>query len=434
MSAPVLSEEPLDRAGGTDGAVRVHLRFEPEGAEVRVPSGTPVFDAASWNGIAIDSTCGGHGTCKKCKVRVLEGEVPISPVDPRAFSPDELRDGWRLACRAPAREDLVVEVPPLQTRPKAALVGRRPSRDPAPGGAEAPPGARGADARGPALGRRARAGRARRPGAEGRPGRGEDAGQDPARVVLRRHRRGLRRRADRDRAGRHHRPALRDRVRPRHHDGRGHAARPRDRPAGGGRLDAQPPAALRRRRDLARLGDDARRRRARRAGGARARDAVPARLGGLRGGRRPGRGGLRDRRLRQRDDDPDRARHRPRAALDGALHRRRARASARGGERLRRHRAPARAGGRVPLDRRLRGRRHRGGAARLRAHARQAPAAVHRRRDQQRDRARQPRPRAGDRRAGRPGVRGGADPLRDARRRGRDRGREDRRTARSRSR
>ena len=88
-----------------------------------MPSGTPVFDAASWNGIAIDSTCGGHGTCKKCKVRVIEGEIPISTVDPRAFTPDELRDGWRLACRAPARGDLVIEVPPLQTRPKAALVG-----------------------------------------------------------------------------------------------------------------------------------------------------------------------------------------------------------------------------------------------------------------------------------------------------------------------
>ena len=47
----------------------------------------------------------------------------MSPIDPRAFSPEELRDGWRLACRAPAREDLVIEVPPLQTRPKAALVG-----------------------------------------------------------------------------------------------------------------------------------------------------------------------------------------------------------------------------------------------------------------------------------------------------------------------
>jgi uncharacterized 2Fe-2S/4Fe-4S cluster protein (DUF4445 family) len=105
------------------GALRVRLRFEPDGAEVRVPSGTPIFDAASWNGVAIDSTCGGHGTCKKCKVRIEDGDVQVSTVDPRAFSPDELRDGWRLACRAPAREDLVVHVPPLQTRPKAALVG-----------------------------------------------------------------------------------------------------------------------------------------------------------------------------------------------------------------------------------------------------------------------------------------------------------------------
>jgi uncharacterized 2Fe-2S/4Fe-4S cluster protein (DUF4445 family) len=107
----------------SDGSERAHVRFEPEGAEVRVPSGTPVFDAASWNGIAIDSTCGGHGTCKKCKVRVVEGELPVSAVDPRAFTPDQLNDGWRLACRAPARGELVIEVPPLQTRPKAALVG-----------------------------------------------------------------------------------------------------------------------------------------------------------------------------------------------------------------------------------------------------------------------------------------------------------------------
>ncbi len=106
-----------------DGTERARVRFEPEGAEVRVPSGTPVFDAATWNGIAIDSTCGGHGTCKKCKVRVVEGELPISSVDPRAFTEDELRDGWRLACRAPARGNVTIEVPPLQTRPKAALVG-----------------------------------------------------------------------------------------------------------------------------------------------------------------------------------------------------------------------------------------------------------------------------------------------------------------------
>jgi len=82
-----------------------------------------LFDAASWNGIAIDSTCGGHGTCKKCKIRVTGGSVPASPLDDRAFSPDELRDGWRLACRAQAVGDLQIEVPPLVTRPKAATVG-----------------------------------------------------------------------------------------------------------------------------------------------------------------------------------------------------------------------------------------------------------------------------------------------------------------------
>jgi len=107
---------------------RVRLRFLQIGEdraikEARVPAGTTIFDAASWNGVAIDSTCGGHGTCKKCKVKVLQGDAPISSVDPRAFSTEELRNGWRLACRAATHEDLTIEVPPLQTRPKAALAG-----------------------------------------------------------------------------------------------------------------------------------------------------------------------------------------------------------------------------------------------------------------------------------------------------------------------
>jgi len=131
VSAPAPKPRGLERdnvVAADDGAQRVRLRFLPDGGaqaqlEVRVPSGTPIFDAASWNGIAIDSTCGGYGTCKKCKVRVISGEVPVGAIDPRAFTSDELRDGWRLACRASARTDLVIEVPPLQTRPKAALVG-----------------------------------------------------------------------------------------------------------------------------------------------------------------------------------------------------------------------------------------------------------------------------------------------------------------------
>ncbi len=103
--------------------VRLALVFRPSGTEARVPPDVTVFDAASWNGVAIDSTCGGHGTCKKCRVKVLDGRAPVTKLDSRAFHPDELRDGWRLACRIHAYTDLEIEVPPLQTRPKAATVG-----------------------------------------------------------------------------------------------------------------------------------------------------------------------------------------------------------------------------------------------------------------------------------------------------------------------
>jgi uncharacterized 2Fe-2S/4Fe-4S cluster protein (DUF4445 family) len=100
---------------------RVDLRFNDR--PVRVPQGVTLFDAASWNGIAIDSTCGGHGTCKKCRVRFkTEPPVPTS-LDLRAYTVQEIRDGWRLACRTPATTDADVEVPPLTTRPKAATVG-----------------------------------------------------------------------------------------------------------------------------------------------------------------------------------------------------------------------------------------------------------------------------------------------------------------------
>jgi uncharacterized 2Fe-2S/4Fe-4S cluster protein (DUF4445 family) len=116
-------DRPEAHEGAADHPARVALSFEPSGTSVRVPHGVTVFDAASWNGIAIDSTCGGHGTCRKCRIRVVDGSVPVSAPDARAFRESELAGGWRLACRAEAVGDLVVDVPPLVTRPKAATVG-----------------------------------------------------------------------------------------------------------------------------------------------------------------------------------------------------------------------------------------------------------------------------------------------------------------------
>jgi len=125
-----LLEPPGTEAVPHDGTGRVELAFTvrsggdapPAQRSVRVPPGVTVFDSASWNGIAIDSTCGGHGTCHKCRVRV-EGPSPVSRHDVRTFSREQLDDGWRLACLVQATRDLKVDVPPLTTRPKAATVG-----------------------------------------------------------------------------------------------------------------------------------------------------------------------------------------------------------------------------------------------------------------------------------------------------------------------
>ncbi len=116
---------PPDGPGGQphDGSGRVQVSFAPSGREVRVPPGVSVFDAASWNGIAIDSTCGGHGTCKKCKIQLVQGTTPVHRLDARSFTADQLAAGWRLACLAQATQNLSVDVPPLTTRPKAATLG-----------------------------------------------------------------------------------------------------------------------------------------------------------------------------------------------------------------------------------------------------------------------------------------------------------------------
>lgn len=120
-----LMEPASPSSAGTagDGTGRVTLRFAPSGRDVRVPPGVSVFDAASWNGIAIDSTCGGHGTCRKCKVQLTAGTAPITRHDVRTFSASELEAGWRLACLVRTAGDLAIDVPPLVTRPKASTVG-----------------------------------------------------------------------------------------------------------------------------------------------------------------------------------------------------------------------------------------------------------------------------------------------------------------------
>ncbi len=103
--------------------MKYQITFLPSDIITRAPEGTTIFNAANWAGLAIDSTCGGRGTCGKCKVRVAQGNAPIREADRKFLSPAELNEGWRLSCRAVLHSDCVVEIPRLMGNPKAALLG-----------------------------------------------------------------------------------------------------------------------------------------------------------------------------------------------------------------------------------------------------------------------------------------------------------------------
>ena len=70
--------------------------FEPIGKRVEVPAGVTLLDAARQAGIGLASVCGGEGTCGRCRVAVMAGQVsppvvtevvnrPSSSTVPRAF-------------------------------------------------------------------------------------------------------------------------------------------------------------------------------------------------------------------------------------------------------------------------------------------------------------------------------------------------------------
>lgn len=106
-----------------DNQSKVSVAFQPHEKVTRVPPGTSIFNAANWIGLAIDSTCGGMGTCGKCRVRVSTGAGVVTAADRKVFTASELDEGWRLSCRAVVEGETVCEVPRLMGNPKAALMG-----------------------------------------------------------------------------------------------------------------------------------------------------------------------------------------------------------------------------------------------------------------------------------------------------------------------
>ncbi len=58
----------------------------------------------------VTAVCGGRGICGKCKIKVIEGSLPVTEADLKCFSEEELRQGYRLSCKAIPKMDCKIEI------------------------------------------------------------------------------------------------------------------------------------------------------------------------------------------------------------------------------------------------------------------------------------------------------------------------------------
>ncbi|MGZ4125609.1 MAG: 2Fe-2S iron-sulfur cluster-binding protein, partial [Actinomycetota bacterium] len=69
---------------------KLEVTYLPSDTVAHVPAGTTLFHAANWAGLPIESTCGGRGTCGKCKVHVLGAANEPTPADHRHLAAGEI--------------------------------------------------------------------------------------------------------------------------------------------------------------------------------------------------------------------------------------------------------------------------------------------------------------------------------------------------------
>ncbi len=86
------------------------VEFRPSGKVVAVSPKTELLEAARQAGIELASDCGGAGTCGKCLVRIVQGEVDSRSLG--ALPQATVADGYVLACATRIlKQDVILEVP-----------------------------------------------------------------------------------------------------------------------------------------------------------------------------------------------------------------------------------------------------------------------------------------------------------------------------------
>ena len=79
---------------------------------VRVPTGTLLSEAAHLAGVDIGQPCGGQGRCGRCAVQITQGSVRRRST--LRLSPEDVAQGFALACQSVVEGDISVTVPPQE--------------------------------------------------------------------------------------------------------------------------------------------------------------------------------------------------------------------------------------------------------------------------------------------------------------------------------
>jgi len=99
------------------------VTFLPDNVAVEVEAGESLLAAAMHAGVYINASCGGEGTCGKCKVTVESGTVE-GKRGPH-LSEQEFSQGVRQACQSQVGSDVVVRIPEEMQLDKEVLGERR---------------------------------------------------------------------------------------------------------------------------------------------------------------------------------------------------------------------------------------------------------------------------------------------------------------------
>jgi uncharacterized 2Fe-2S/4Fe-4S cluster protein (DUF4445 family) len=102
--------------------MKVGVWVLPAGKDLKLKTGVNLRESLIEAGIALDSPCGGQGTCLKCKVQISGVSRKLTGLEREKLSAEEIQDGWRLACHTTIEEDGEVRLPELAvSRAKAGL-------------------------------------------------------------------------------------------------------------------------------------------------------------------------------------------------------------------------------------------------------------------------------------------------------------------------